>query len=166
MDSAITRRRACFLDKNDGLASLTEMETGISANHHHNQNSLVSRPLYLTRRPSLKNLSSMSSPRLGGGRRLYDSRFEEQQPHFLDACFLCNKLLGNNRDIFMYRGNTPFCSEECRQEQIDMDEANEKKFNLSASMKASRKKDQTKSTTSPSKTTQEYPLHKGTVAAA
>ncbi|XP_049412130.1 FCS-Like Zinc finger 1-like isoform X2 [Solanum stenotomum] len=106
---------------------------------------------------SLSSSSSMSSPRFAGGRKYYDTtRF--QQPHFLDACFLCNKPLGYNRDIFMYRGDTPFCSEECRQEQIDMDEAKEKKINLSAS-KALREKDQT---TSP----KNYHFPRGTVAAA
>uniref|UniRef100_A0A0V0HLS9 Putative ovule protein n=1 Tax=Solanum chacoense TaxID=4108 RepID=A0A0V0HLS9_SOLCH len=48
----------------------------------------------------------MSSPRFAGGRKYYDTtRFQQQQqqPHFLDACFLCNKPLGYNRDIFMYR---------------------------------------------------------------
>jgi hypothetical protein len=27
----------------------------------------------------------------------------QNEPHFLDACFLCRKSLGNNSDIFMYR---------------------------------------------------------------
>ena len=66
------------------------------------------------------------------------------------------------------RGDTPFCSEECRQEQIEIDEAKEKNWNLSSSMKAlrkdQRKKDQRKST-SPSKA-QDYPFRPGTVAAA
>ncbi|XP_060213453.1 FCS-Like Zinc finger 2-like [Lycium barbarum] len=144
MDSTTTTRRPCFLDKNYGLASLAEIETGFSANNHHNHNPLISRPLYLKRM----------------------SRFEEKQPHFLEACFLCKKPLGHNRDIFMYRGDIPFCSEECRQEQIEVDEAKEQNFNLSASMKALRKKDQTKSTTSSNKTTQDYPLCRGPVAAA
>ncbi|KAJ6808243.1 uncharacterized protein M6B38_167790 [Iris pallida] len=49
--------------------------------------------------------------------------------HFLDSCFLCKKPLGVacGRDIFMYRGDTPFCSEECRQEQIEADESLQKK---------------------------------------
>ncbi|PHT32662.1 hypothetical protein CQW23_28999 [Capsicum baccatum] len=130
-------------------------------------------PLYYTalqKKRSLRNLSSissssssMSSPRFSGGRKYYDStRFEEQQPHFLEACFRCNKPLGFNRDIFMYRGDTPFCSEECRQEQIDMDEAKEKQFNLSAS-KALREKDQTKSSSTSPKN---YHYPRGTVAAA
>ncbi|CAN4099727.1 unnamed protein product [Withania somnifera] len=130
-------------------------------------------PLYyaapLQKKSSLRNLSSissssMSSPTFAGSRKLYvnSTRFEEQQPHFLEVCFLCNKPLGYNRDIYMYRGDTPFCSEECRQEQIDMDEAEEKKLNLSSS-KTFREKDKTKSTsTSP----QNYHFPRGTVAAA
>ncbi|PWA63094.1 hypothetical protein CTI12_AA355660 [Artemisia annua] len=38
------------------------------------------------------------SPRFGGR-----DRFGEPQPHFLDNCFLSKKMLGHNRDIFMYR---------------------------------------------------------------
>jgi endogenous inhibitor of DNA gyrase (YacG/DUF329 family) len=57
----------------------------------------------------------------------------------------------------------PFCSEECRQEQIDIDEAKEKNWNLSSSMKALRKNDQKKST-SPTKA-QDYSSRAGTVAA-
>ncbi|XP_018819133.1 FCS-Like Zinc finger 3 [Juglans regia] len=49
------------------------------------------------------------------------------EPHFLESCFLCRKPLGLNCDIFMYRGNTPFCSKECRREQIEFDDAKEKK---------------------------------------
>ncbi|KAG8082968.1 hypothetical protein GUJ93_ZPchr0014g46654 [Zizania palustris] len=47
--------------------------------------------------------------------------------HFLDACFLCRKPLACNRDIYMYRGDIPFCSEECRLEQIEMDDEIERK---------------------------------------
>ncbi|GJN26611.1 hypothetical protein PR202_gb14555 [Eleusine coracana subsp. coracana] len=41
--------------------------------------------------------------------------------HFLQECSLCTKSLSG--DIFMYRGDTPFCSEECRQQQIEVDRA-------------------------------------------
>uniref|UniRef100_A0A0D9VJM1 FLZ-type domain-containing protein n=1 Tax=Leersia perrieri TaxID=77586 RepID=A0A0D9VJM1_9ORYZ len=47
--------------------------------------------------------------------------------HFLDACFLCRKRLAGNRDIFMYRGDTPFCSEECRRAQMEADAAAERR---------------------------------------
>ncbi|KAL6633758.1 hypothetical protein ACP70R_026429 [Stipagrostis hirtigluma subsp. patula] len=52
--------------------------------------------------------------------------------HFLDACFLCLKPLAGNRDIFMYRGDTAFCSEECRTAQMEADEAAERKERASA----------------------------------
>ncbi|CAM0903161.1 unnamed protein product [Alopecurus aequalis] len=39
----------------------------------------------------------------------------------LDACALCAKPLARDSDIFMYRGDTPFCSEECREEQMQLD---------------------------------------------
>lgn len=43
--------------------------------------------------------------------------------HALDACALCSKPLSRNSDIFMYMGDTPFCSEECRYEQMHHDAA-------------------------------------------
>uniref|UniRef100_A0ACD5ZDL8 Uncharacterized protein n=1 Tax=Avena sativa TaxID=4498 RepID=A0ACD5ZDL8_AVESA len=43
--------------------------------------------------------------------------------HFLDACFLCKKTISSDQDIFMYKGDAAFCGEECRQEQMSMDEA-------------------------------------------
>ena len=43
--------------------------------------------------------------------------------HALDACACCSKPLARNSDIFMYKGDTPFCSEECRHEQMHHDAA-------------------------------------------
>ncbi|KAJ4951631.1 hypothetical protein NE237_028463 [Protea cynaroides] len=160
----ITSRRPTFIEEDDGLASLVDMEAGFSGNHHHHQPLLMKSSYFsaLRRRGSYRALSSTAtrSPRF-----YENSRFEEHhQPHFLESCFLCKRPLGDNRDIFMYRGDTPFCSEECRQEQIEIDEAQEKNWNLSASMKALRK-DQKKSSSTPSKT-QDYSIRAGTVAAA
>ncbi|VAH51757.1 unnamed protein product [Triticum turgidum subsp. durum] len=39
----------------------------------------------------------------------------------LDACALCAKSLARDSDVFMYRGDTPFCSKECRHEQMQLD---------------------------------------------
>ncbi|KAF0894510.1 hypothetical protein E2562_039436 [Oryza meyeriana var. granulata] len=55
--------------------------------------------------------------------------------HFLEACFLCRKPLASNRDIYMYRGDIPFCSEECRREQIEMDDEIERKEKKNISKK-------------------------------
>ncbi|RWW07795.1 hypothetical protein BHE74_00018629 [Ensete ventricosum] len=89
--------------------------------------------------------------------------------HFLHSCSLCRKPLSRDRDIFMYRfdlppasravsaservaelvlvlvvcrGDTPFCSEECRQGRIEIDEAKEKRWNLSAKASGARRRRQ------------------------
>ncbi|CAH9097203.1 unnamed protein product [Cuscuta epithymum] len=109
----------------------------------------------------------------GGETHQYYSGFEENQPfqnsHFLDACFLCQRPLGRNSDIFMYRGNTPFCSQECRQEQIEMDEAKEKRTKLSSSSSKRRSTTQLRqSTKQEGKTTENKKAVRtaGTVAVA
>ena len=73
-------------------------------------------------------------------------------------------------DIFfpLCRGDTAFCSEECRAKQMDNDEAKEKKWNVSVSMKSLRKKEKNEkqSNTSPNKTSKKYHFQSGAVAAA
>uniref|UniRef100_A0ACD5ZLY9 Uncharacterized protein n=1 Tax=Avena sativa TaxID=4498 RepID=A0ACD5ZLY9_AVESA len=66
--------------------------------------------------------------------------------HYLHACFRCARTLARNRDIFMYRGDAPFCSEECRQQQIDSDEAAEKRSNQSAAATREQQTHQRKNT--------------------
>ncbi|KAM0015651.1 putative Zf-FLZ domain, FCS-Like Zinc finger/3 [Helianthus debilis subsp. tardiflorus] len=112
-----------------------------SENHHHHR--LISR--------------TTTYPRSG----MFSNRSFQEQPYFLDACYLCKKPLGCNRDIFMYRGDLPFCSVECREEQIEIDETKEKKRNLSKSIKALRKKEEREKSSSP-----KYPFHSGAVVAA
>lgn len=56
---------------------------------------------------------------------------------FLEACFLCKRQLGRGTDIYMYKGEMGFCSEECREQQIEMNEAQERSLKKLA-MKASR----------------------------
>ncbi|KAK8709836.1 hypothetical protein V6N13_060838 [Hibiscus sabdariffa] len=43
-------------------------------------------------------------------------------PDFLQHCFLCRQELLPGKDIYMYKGDRGFCSEECRCRQIFMDE--------------------------------------------
>ncbi|KAK4769754.1 hypothetical protein SAY87_030286 [Trapa incisa] len=127
-------RRSCFAVEDDGLASLAETDAGFSGkvcnSHNHS--------------PVFRNIRVVSSSPISPR---YEDR-HRQQPHFLESCFLCKRSLGINRDIFMYRGDTAFCSEDCRQEQIDMDEAKDKAWNLSSSMKSMRK-DQRRSNSPP-----------------
>jgi hypothetical protein len=69
-------------------------------------------------------------------------------------------------DFNLCRGDTPFCSEECRQEQIEIDELKEKNMNLSSSMKALRIKEQRKSNSTNKVQGQDYSFRTGTVIAA
>ncbi|CAN8251571.1 unnamed protein product [Cochlearia groenlandica] len=41
---------------------------------------------------------------------------------FLMTCNRCNRNLCHRRDIYMYRGDNAFCSLECRDKQIKLDE--------------------------------------------
>ncbi|KAF7136218.1 hypothetical protein RHSIM_Rhsim08G0009200 [Rhododendron simsii] len=54
--------------------------------------------------------------------------------HFLKTCGLCNRRLTTGLDIYMYRGDTAFCSQECREQQMKHDERKEK-YSLAASKK-------------------------------
>ncbi|KAG4959000.1 hypothetical protein AAZX31_13G070900 [Glycine max] len=57
--------------------------------------------------------------------RRHSSYFGDAR-HFLRACSLCKRPLVPGRDIYMYRGDSAFCSLECRQQQINQDERKEK----------------------------------------
>ncbi|XP_020593050.1 uncharacterized protein LOC110033412 isoform X2 [Phalaenopsis equestris] len=41
---------------------------------------------------------------------------------FLRSCALCQRRLNLGRDIFMYRGEIAFCSLECRQQLMNLEE--------------------------------------------
>ncbi|XP_042397174.1 FCS-Like Zinc finger 3-like [Zingiber officinale] len=55
---------------------------------------------------------------------------------FLENCSLCRKKLQQSKDIYMYRGDRAFCSEECRQKKIFMDEEGMKRNHCSFSATA------------------------------
>uniref|UniRef100_A0A803LUA6 FLZ-type domain-containing protein n=1 Tax=Chenopodium quinoa TaxID=63459 RepID=A0A803LUA6_CHEQI len=156
--SSSTMRRPCFRAEDDGLASIA----GFSAFLCYNGGNGAG--IMMKRRNSLRNITSLSSSPVSSPRsgRLFDARFEElHSPHFLESCFLCKKPLGGNRDIFMY-------SEECRQEQIDIDEAKEKNRKVKAlrNKKESAKSTSTTSSSSTPSKNPNYPFRTGTVAAA
>ncbi|KAI3684121.1 hypothetical protein L6452_33340 [Arctium lappa] len=41
---------------------------------------------------------------------------------FLKSCFLCHKHLSLDKNVYMYKGDQGFCSEECRSRQIYIDD--------------------------------------------
>ncbi|XP_052183240.1 FCS-Like Zinc finger 17-like [Diospyros lotus] len=65
----------------------------------------------------------------GGSNVVVKTNLKSQKPSlsdyyssFLRSCHLCNKTLSPHKDVYMYRGDQGFCSEECRNRQIYMDE--------------------------------------------
>ncbi|XP_010244526.1 PREDICTED: protein MARD1-like [Nelumbo nucifera] len=52
-------------------------------------------------------------------------RSQESDHRFLKSCHLCQKQLSPMKDVYMYRGDECFCSEECRCRQIFLDEMRE-----------------------------------------
>ncbi|KAK8552227.1 hypothetical protein V6N13_120639 [Hibiscus sabdariffa] len=69
-----------------------------------------------------QRLLATVSPRVS---RRHSADFLET-PHFLRSCGLCRRRLVPGRDIYMYRGDSAFCSLECRQQQMNQDEKVEK----------------------------------------
>ncbi|XP_027368014.1 protein MARD1-like [Abrus precatorius] len=43
--------------------------------------------------------------------------------NFLSFCYTCKNRLEETKDIFIYRGEKAFCSQECRHQEIVLDEA-------------------------------------------
>ncbi|WCJ31839.1 hypothetical protein M5689_013294 [Euphorbia peplus] len=41
---------------------------------------------------------------------------------FLTTCGLCKRRLAAGKDIYMYRGDTAFCSQECRERQMKQED--------------------------------------------
>ncbi|GFY80266.1 senescence-associated family protein, putative [Actinidia rufa] len=66
-------------------------------------------------------LMGMVSPRYHG--KSYGGVFADP---FLKTCGLCKRRLLPGRDLYMYRGDTAFCSLECREQQMKNDERKEK----------------------------------------
>ncbi|GLJ13599.1 hypothetical protein SUGI_0216090 [Cryptomeria japonica] len=66
------------------------------------------------------------------------SAFSSIEPAgFLYACYLCRNKLSHQKDIYMYRGDKAFCSEECRYQQIASDERKERRPSPSCSSSCS-----------------------------
>ncbi|XP_059643832.1 FCS-Like Zinc finger 17-like [Cornus florida] len=49
----------------------------------------------------------------------------DQYSCFLKSCHLCRKSLSPDKDVYMYRGDQGFCTIECRNRQIYLDEMRE-----------------------------------------
>ncbi|XP_022954133.1 protein MARD1-like [Cucurbita moschata] len=54
----------------------------------------------------------------------YDSQ-KKKNNEFLSFCFTCNNTLHLTNDIYIYRGDKAFCSQECRNQEMLLDEQQE-----------------------------------------
>ncbi|KAJ1405171.1 Zf-FLZ domain [Sesbania bispinosa] len=48
--------------------------------------------------------------------------------NFLNFCYTCKQHLEQTKDIFIYRGEKAFCSQECRHKEMVLDEAENSEF--------------------------------------
>ncbi|KAJ6775010.1 FCS-LIKE ZINC FINGER 5 [Salix purpurea] len=103
-------------------------------------------------------LASVLSPRDHHRRSGSGNHFVEDS-HFLRSCGLCKRWLASGKDLYMYRGDTAFCSEECRAKQMKEDERKEKRSVMIASKNGERH-------ASPSTTSSKSSCKSETVAAA
>ncbi|XP_031474405.1 FCS-Like Zinc finger 6-like [Nymphaea colorata] len=71
-------------------------------------------------------LPSAGVPQRSPRRSSADFLAMEGAAHFLRCCTLCKRRIGPGRDIYMYKGDTAYCSLECRQQQMNIDERKEK----------------------------------------
>ncbi|KAF9678847.1 hypothetical protein SADUNF_Sadunf07G0078700 [Salix dunnii] len=126
-------------DNNDTLHLTARPEDG-SLPYHHNDNNMVdafdggNTSGFLLHDQRL--LATMVSPRnhySGSGDHLVEAA------HFLRTCGLCKRRLSPGKDLFMYRGDMAFCSQECREQQMKQDAKKEKGHVMIASKKEDRR---------------------------
>ncbi|KAG8476854.1 hypothetical protein CXB51_031121 [Gossypium anomalum] len=92
------------------------------------------------------------------------SKSKNVNPISCMLAFFARNLLRVTQTIFIYRRDTPFCSEVCRYKQIVIHELNGK-LKLPVTVKALRNKNQMESKSNKAKS-HGYPFHKSTTAAA
>ncbi|MED6126020.1 hypothetical protein PIB30_074342 [Stylosanthes scabra] len=92
----------------------TNNNNGVMIDRNQNQNQIHEN----------NNNNMRATPRI---QRRHSGDFAET-PHFLRSCSLCRRRLVPGRDIYMYRGDSAFCSLECRQHQMNQDEKKDKFF--------------------------------------
>uniref|UniRef100_A0A7N0TYD9 FLZ-type domain-containing protein n=1 Tax=Kalanchoe fedtschenkoi TaxID=63787 RepID=A0A7N0TYD9_KALFE len=90
------RRSSCFIagDDDDAHAAEASFSSSSSAASLHRSHSMMPNP-------TLRSFNNgVLSPRFG---RMYEARFDDRQPHFLQSCACCKKSIGDHMDIFMCR---------------------------------------------------------------
>ncbi|KAG5538031.1 hypothetical protein RHGRI_025202 [Rhododendron griersonianum] len=77
----------------------------------------------VVKKPTLKLKTKPTFPR--NRIHTHHPSFSHESNSFLKSCFLCTKELSLDKDVYMYKGDQGFCSVECRDRQIYLDEIKE-----------------------------------------
>ncbi|XP_022136874.1 uncharacterized protein LOC111008457 [Momordica charantia] len=99
---------------------VSHVEGGQPSDHHHSPGSWQNPPAIAADADLMNYTLSFVSPR--GRRNL--SAFNDggdDSVHFLRTCTFCHRRLSPARDIYMYMGDTAFCSAECREQKMEQD---------------------------------------------
>ncbi|KAL1329439.1 hypothetical protein HN51_046551 [Arachis hypogaea] len=116
------------------MVETQEEEKGNNHNNKNNKNSMdVVVGLRLLTSSSSKSNVLVKSSLLLVRNKAYNHNHQiqtcpqqsQQDYCFLKTCNLCNKQLRSDKDIYMYRGDQGFCSIECRNRQIVLDDMRE-----------------------------------------
>ncbi|KAE8696363.1 putative Senescence-associated protein 21 [Hibiscus syriacus] len=81
---------------------------------------------------------------LPGSRNLHGGSCGTRSPPadescFLKSCQLCRKKLSPDKEVYMYRGDQGFCSIECRERQIVLDETRELQLSTKTMLESPRR---------------------------
>lgn len=107
------------IDTNDSSSSSIQQQPQQFAGFGGGSGQNQSQPIYQYQHLDQQFLSAnTASPR---NHRRASADFVDTS-HFLRSCSLCRRRLVASRDIYMYRGDSAFCSLECRQHQMNQDE--------------------------------------------
>ncbi|CDO97799.1 unnamed protein product [Coffea canephora] len=123
-DRKINKKRSSLISSHNlqlsstavGLRILTAADTTLPTDH---SNVVLNSALRLVKpifRMTAANQSSHSS---------LTTLSPQSSYCYLGSCFLCNKTLRLDKDVYMYRGDQGFCSVECRSRQMYLDEIRE-----------------------------------------
>ncbi|KAM3245836.1 FCS-Like Zinc finger 17 [Capsicum chacoense] len=91
---------------------------------------LINQKKICGRKKDVNNVLIMYSSRFNKVKPIFhtnptESLSSEHDCCFLKYCFLCNKTLKLDKEVYMYKGDLGFCSVECRNRQIYLDEIKE-----------------------------------------
>ncbi|XP_002534088.3 FCS-Like Zinc finger 5 [Ricinus communis] len=166
------RRTTSMSGINVDLPNIDALEASDYQNHHPNNNNNHSNSSnnhnsqqYGSYEYDQRFLAAtMLSPRNVPTRR--NSADYLETANFLRTCGLCQRRLAPGKDIYMYRGDTAFCSLECREKQMKHDERKEKCINAIMGSKKEDRHASPSTTNSASKSSSSSSRKTETVAAA